>query len=76
LPLCLDGKRSCPPEDCGGVPGYLDFLVALKDPKHPDHAEIIDWIDDFDAEEFDLEETNEILNEFNDWRQDLFNEEE
>lgn len=76
LPLCLDGKRCCPPEDCGGVPGYLDFLVALKDPKHPDHAEIIDWIDEFDAEEFDLEETNEILNEFNDWRQDLFNEEE
>ena len=24
-PLCLDGKRACPPEDCGGVWGYADL---------------------------------------------------
>lgn len=23
----LDGARACPPEDVGGVPGYLDFLA-------------------------------------------------
>ena len=23
---CIDGKRACPPEDCGGVPGYADFV--------------------------------------------------
>jgi Plasmid pRiA4b ORF-3-like protein len=22
-PICLDGDGSCPPEDCGGVPGFL-----------------------------------------------------
>jgi hypothetical protein len=51
-------------------------LAALNDPKHPQHEEIIDWIEEFDAEEFDAGETNEILQEFNDWRQDLFLEEE
>ena len=75
-PVCLEGARNCPPEDCGGAPGYADFLDALKNPNHPQHEEIIDWIEEFDPEDFDLEETNEILQEFNDWRQDLFLEEE
>lgn len=21
-PVCVDGQQACPPEDCGGVPGY------------------------------------------------------
>ncbi|AEE50768.1 plasmid pRiA4b ORF-3 family protein [Haliscomenobacter hydrossis] len=75
-PICLGGARNCPPEDCGGAPGYADFLDALKNPNHPQHEEIIDWIEEFDPEDFDMGETNEILQEFNDWRQDLFLEEE
>ncbi|MDX2068253.1 MAG: plasmid pRiA4b ORF-3 family protein [Haliscomenobacter sp.] len=75
-PVCLGGARNCPPEDCGGAPGYADFLDALKNPNHPQHEEIIDWIEEFDPEDFDQEETNEILQEFNDWRQDLFLEED
>lgn len=75
-PKCLGGARNCPPEDSGGAPGYSEFLEALSNPSHPQHEEIIDWIEDFDPEDFDLEETNEILQEFNDWRQDLFLEEE
>jgi hypothetical protein len=31
---CMDGERSCPPEDVGGIDGYREFLTALKDPKH------------------------------------------
>jgi len=30
IPSCVDGKRACPPEDCGGTPGYEDILEAIK----------------------------------------------
>jgi len=63
-PACLDGKRACPPEDIGGSFGYTDFLKALDDPEHDMHEEYTEWIGgEFDAEEFYLEETNEILQE-------------
>jgi hypothetical protein len=26
LPRCVDGKGMCPPEDCGGPPGYQDLI--------------------------------------------------
>lgn len=31
-PRCLDGARSCPPEDCGGPWGYQALLAARSDP--------------------------------------------
>ena len=33
----------CPPEDVDGVPGYEEFLEAMGDPKHPEHAELKAW---------------------------------
>jgi len=32
-PLCVDGKRACPPEDCGGVWGYENLLEVLARPQ-------------------------------------------
>ena len=34
-PQFLGGERRCPPEDCGGHPGYYDFLdnIASKQNK-------------------------------------------
>ena len=63
LPVCIKGKRACPPEDIGGIWGYAAFLEAIKDPKHPEHADMVAWIgeDAFDAEEFDLEMVNKRL---------------
>jgi hypothetical protein len=53
-PRCLSGARACPPEDCGGVYGYANFLEAISDPKHEEHDEYLDWIGgEFDAEKFD-----------------------
>ncbi|WP_063767948.1 plasmid pRiA4b ORF-3 family protein [Verrucomicrobium sp. BvORR106] len=43
-PVCLDGKRACPPEDCGGVFGYENLLEALADEDHPDHEELTEWM--------------------------------
>lgn len=63
-PVCTDGKMACPPEDCGGVPGYEDLCRVLKNPKHPDYAELIDWLGDvFDPAYFDPDEVNEFLRE-------------
>lgn len=62
LPICIKGKRACPPEDIGGVWGYEGFLEAINDPKHPEHAMYIEWIgDDFDSEFFELDDVNERL---------------
>jgi hypothetical protein len=62
LPVCIDGERSCPPEDCGGVWGYDELLEALADPNHERHEELSGWIDpDFDPEKFDLSAANREL---------------
>lgn len=54
-PTCIGGERACPPEDCGGVHGYAEFLEAIRDPKHDQHEEMLEWIGgEFDPEEFDI----------------------
>ena len=61
-PVCLKGKRSCPPEDVGGPWGYADFLEAIQDPNNPEHEEYLEWAgEDFDPEAFDLDEINRAL---------------
>lgn len=54
FPVCLEGERACPPEDCGGWPGYANLLEALGDKKHAEHESMMEWIGGwFDPEEFD-----------------------
>ena len=60
-PVLLKGKRACPPENCGGVWGYGQFLEAYLDPDHPEYEAMRDWAgEDFDPEEFSKEELDEI----------------
>ncbi len=44
LPLCVDGAGATPPEDCGGVPGYAEFVQAMADPDHAEHDNMAEWI--------------------------------
>ena len=61
-PVCIKGRRACPPEDVGGIWGYYGFLEAIRDPEHPEHENYLDWIGaDFDPEAFDLDEVNAWL---------------
>lgn len=58
-PVCLEGEGACPPEDCGGVPGYLDLLEIIKNPTHEEHEHVIEWLKENEYESsFNLEETN------------------
>ena len=64
-PVCLAGKRRCPPEDVGGMGGYASYLKAIHNPKHKEHAEYLEWIGgQFDPEEFDLETINGALSDY------------
>jgi hypothetical protein len=61
-PLCLAGKRACPPEDSGGARGYAELLDALSDPSHPDHEGLKIWAGPrFDPERFDIDRVNRLL---------------
>lgn len=62
-PRLLAGKGACPPEDCGGVWGYADLKEIMKNPEHEDYEEMSEWLsDDFDPNEFDLEEHQKVVN--------------
>ena len=65
-PVCLEGKRACPPEDIGGVWDYEELLQAASNPKHPDYNEIlIEWFEeDFDPERFDVDDVNKTLRRY------------
>jgi len=43
-PKCIAGERACPPEDCGGVPGYSDLLRVLRTPAHKEYKNIVAWL--------------------------------
>lgn len=59
---CLDGAYACPPEDCGGIDGYLDLLEIIRDPTHEEHEEMMEWLGGgFDPEMFDVRMVNKYL---------------
>ncbi|RPH60628.1 MAG: plasmid pRiA4b ORF-3 family protein [Chloroflexi bacterium] len=61
-PVCVTGKRACPPEDVGGIWGYEEFLEVLADPGNAEHESMLEWAGgEFDPEEFDLDAINQSL---------------
>ncbi|WP_263080048.1 plasmid pRiA4b ORF-3 family protein [Endozoicomonas sp. Mp262] len=63
LPYCIKGKGACPPEDCGGIWGYMNWVEALNDPEHEDHEDAVEYYGDeiSDPDHFDLKVTNKAL---------------
>ncbi|MDQ1396573.1 MAG: hypothetical protein QOG64_1832 [Acidimicrobiaceae bacterium] len=60
--VCVDGQNACPPEDCGGPPGYADLLEVLADPRHDEHGHMRSWVGGpFDQAEFVLAFANARL---------------
>lgn len=61
-PRCTGGAGTCPPEDCGGPPGFEGFKEAMADPDHPERAELAEWYGDvFDPAAFSVEKTSALL---------------
>jgi len=58
-PICIAGKRACPPEDCGGIWGYENFLEIINDPDNEEYEDMIEWVGgEFDPEHFDVKEVS------------------
>ena len=61
-PGCTAGARACPPEDCGGTPGYYRLLVAISDPEHEEHDAMLEWLGGgFDPGAFDVAAVDRAL---------------
>jgi hypothetical protein len=43
-PQCTAGARACPPEDCGGLPGYEELLRIIFAPPDSDYEAMNEWI--------------------------------
>ncbi|NGQ94398.1 plasmid pRiA4b ORF-3 family protein [Brevibacillus sp. SYP-B805] len=58
-PYCLEGERNCPPEDCGGVWGYQEFLTDLRD---ENQSKALPWVvKEYDPDRFSLSKVNTLL---------------
>lgn len=50
-PVCLGGELACPPEDCGGVPGYYECITAVR---NKDNSEgLLTWLGRWRPDRFD-----------------------
>jgi hypothetical protein len=59
---CDDGENTAPPEEVGGALRYADFLAAIADPAHEEHAAFREWSGGrFDPRRFDLDAANRAL---------------
>lgn len=53
-PRCVAGASACPPEDVSGTHGYAEFLQAVRNPRHPEHDAMLEWVGGgFDPHAFD-----------------------
>jgi hypothetical protein len=67
-PICVGGKLQGPPQDCGGIPGYYNLLEALREPDHPEHEDLLDWVGgEFNPEAFSVDDVNRGLAPLQRW---------
>ncbi len=61
-PRLVEAVGRCPPEDVGGPGGYQEFLDAIADPDHEDHADKLEWVGGpFDPNDTDVERLTQAV---------------
>ncbi|HAX72626.1 MAG TPA: hypothetical protein DCY20_03805 [Firmicutes bacterium] len=61
-PICVYAHGVCPPEDCGGVGGYLELLEVLKDPNDEEFDSVFDWLNGMEYNsDLNIKEINKTL---------------
>lgn len=63
-PLCLEGERACPPEDCGGIGSYWHYLEWKSNPDRDENDGRWDWWGDFDPEKFDVNKATKNMRKY------------
>ncbi len=46
-PACIAGENACPPEDCGGIPGFEDLKSTLAGKESQEKDELLTWLGGF-----------------------------
>ena len=68
-PAFVDGARRGPPEDVGGVSGFMEFLEAVLDPTNEEHKPMLTWYGKaFDPYDFDEKRVRRVISWFADRR--------
>ena len=62
--VCLDASRACPPEDYGGVPGYLNIMRVLDHFGSEEYHEMMAWFGTWHPEYIVLGNINRRLKKF------------
>lgn len=54
-PVCVAGEGACPPEDCGGSHGFVEFNALLAGPPSTEREEMLEWAGgEYDPSRFNL----------------------
>jgi len=46
-PACIAGENACPPEDCGGIPGFEELKSTLAGKESQEKDELLTWLGGF-----------------------------
>lgn len=65
FPICVAGRRACPPEDSGGIYGFYNYMEIIQDPEDEEYSEIKMWLgEEYDPAAFDIHAVNNELKRY------------
>jgi hypothetical protein len=70
--MVIAGANACPPEDCGGTWGFHELVQVLKNPKHSEYADKIEWLEevmglDYDPKYYSVDVVNRELGKLDEY---------